>query len=183
MTTAGKLCALICAVCGTALHFAWAWMGRPRWLAPLLAVSESIWEHTKLLTVPVLGLLPLYGRLLGLSPDRVMGAGLEGLLWGIGAMVVGFCVWEGAVAPHNLWVGVGDFLLSVLVCWYRTEYLLATGGGFGRWQYWLAGIGVCLVLFTWSPPRLRIFRCPVTDRYGLKSKSPRTGAFVEKADQ
>ena len=55
MDHASKLCALLCAILGTLLHFFWSWLGRPRLAAPLLAVNESIFEHTKLLIVPVLG--------------------------------------------------------------------------------------------------------------------------------
>ena len=179
MDHASKLCALLCAILGTLLHFLWGWLGKPRLAAPLLAVNESIFEHTKLLIVPVLGLLPLYGSLLGLPPAAVMGPGLDGLLRGVAVMVLGFCFWVQSVGPHNLWVGIGDFLLSVLVCWHRIGALTVTGGGIRRWQPVLAAGLLCLPLFTWAPPRLRIFRCPMTGQYGLKSKSPRKEAFGE----
>ena len=38
---------------GTALHFLYAWSGQRSWAAVFSAVNESVWEHMKLLYVPL----------------------------------------------------------------------------------------------------------------------------------
>ena len=37
-----RLCAGLCVVLGTGLHFVFNWLGRPRWLAPLLAAAPAM---------------------------------------------------------------------------------------------------------------------------------------------
>ena len=38
---------------GTVLHFFYDWTGRAAWAMAFSAVNESVWEHMKLLYVPV----------------------------------------------------------------------------------------------------------------------------------
>ncbi|HVB45893.1 MAG TPA: DUF6512 family protein [Streptosporangiaceae bacterium] len=45
---------LMIVVAGTLLHFVYAWSGRTLAVGLLSPVNESVWEHTKLLVIPVL---------------------------------------------------------------------------------------------------------------------------------
>ena len=41
-------------IAGTLLHFVYGWSDRSLAMAPFAAVNESVWEHLKLLAVPML---------------------------------------------------------------------------------------------------------------------------------
>ena len=168
MKTTLMICSGICFVLGSLLHFAWGWLGKPRWLAPLLAVNESVWEHTKLLILPAIGLAPLEARLLGLPTEQVLGAVLPAVGAGAGAMVLFYYFWVGAIGPHGLLVGIGDFALSVAVCFRVTGLLLERGVGLPCPGPALGILMAGLILLTYYPPRLPIFQCGVTGRYGAE---------------
>ena len=162
-----RLCAGLCVVLGTGLHFVFNWLGRPRWLAPLLATNESVWEHTKLLTLPVLALVPLQSRLLGIPAGQLMGPNLVALAAGGFAMVALYYLWTGAIGGHNLWLGIGIFLAAVGVCYGVLASLLPLANPMPGWPAGLAVLAVCHLWFSYRPPRLPLFRDEVTGRYGL----------------
>ena len=62
-------------IAGTLLHFVYGWSDRSLAMAPFAAVNESVWEHLKLLAVPMLLFAVVeyfcYGRALpGFLPAR-----------------------------------------------------------------------------------------------------------------
>lgn len=168
MNRALYLCAALCTAAGTLLHFAFDRLGRPRWLAPLLAVNESVWEHTKLLTVPVLGLVPLQSRLLGLPAEALMGPTLAALGAGVSAMVLLYYFWVGGIGKNSLWLGVLLFFASTAVCYGTLAFLLNSGGTLWPWEPVLGALVLGYTVFTYAPPRIPLFRDGPTGRYGLE---------------
>ena len=44
---------LVTVLAGTGLHFLYGWTGGQAWAAGFSAVNESVWEHMKILYVPL----------------------------------------------------------------------------------------------------------------------------------
>lgn len=162
------VCGAIWMALGTVLHFAFDRLGRPWWLAPLMPVNESVWEHTKLLTVPVLLTVPLQSRLLAVPPRQLLEADLQALGAGLAAMVLLYYFWVGAIGPNSLWLGAGILGVSTAVCCGTLSVLLARGGTPLPWQMLLGALVVGYIFFTYAPPRLPLFRDSQTGTYGLE---------------
>ena len=104
---------------GTAQHFLYVPLGKPKWLAWLLPVSESPWEHYKLAFWPLGGALCLTGALAG--------TGLEAVLWAwMKAAVHGFCTMLGLYyfyrsalgVPHPmLWADIVNYYVTMICGW------------------------------------------------------------------
>lgn len=106
---------IIAAAIGTAAHFLYAPLGRPRWLAFLLPVSESPWEHAKLVFWPLLGTVAVLAYQEGQPWPAAITAGFAGAMHAIAAMLgLHYAVRFGlADGRPILWVDILTFFLSL----------------------------------------------------------------------
>ena len=146
---------------GSALHFAFDWVGGWRPMALLAAVNESIWEHLKLAFWP--GVAWTAGQRIA-SPDETVGIwpvkGVSLLVTAV--LIVTIFVSYTAVLGHNLLaLDIGTFVVAVtagqvLAAWMRirtprTRSLAWTGGVLLFAQI------AAYTLFTYFPPDAWIF--------------------------
>ncbi len=119
---------MMCAV-GNLQHFLYEGLGRPRALNWLLPVSESPWEHTKLMFWPLGAGLGLAARLTG------AGAGAFVQAWALSALH-GFCTMLGiyylyraalGVSRPVLWADIGNYFITMLCAWPMGLGALHTG--------------------------------------------------------
>ena len=106
---------VIAAAVGTVAHFLYAPLGKPRWLALFLPVSESPWEHAKLVFWPLLGAVGLLAYREGLAWPAAVTAGFVGAMHAIAAMLgLHYAVRFGfADGSPILWVDILTFFLSL----------------------------------------------------------------------
>lgn len=158
-------------IAGTLLHFVYGWSDRSLAMAPFAAVNESVWEHLKLLAVPMLLFAVVeyfcYGRALpGFLPART-----ASVLFGMAEIVVLFYTYVGIVGRNFLLADILVFCIGVAEAYLLGAYLLLSGlladGSMQR----AAFIALLLLIsslffFTFRPPHIGLFRDPVTGRYG-----------------
>ena len=151
------------AVVGTAAHFLYVPLGRPRWLVLFLPVSESPWEHAKLVFWPLLGAVALLAYREGHFWPAAVTAGFVGAMHGIAAMLgLHYAVRFGfAQGSPILWADILTFFLSL-----GSGYVIALGLLRAPVPAW-AGIlcGLCLLVlacfFQWgslNPPPQNVFQ-------------------------
>ena len=147
-------------VAGTLLHFCYDWSGRNRLVGLLAPVSESVWEHTKLLVVPVLvaGLAEAF-----LLPSRrlVAWATLAECVAGALAIPAIFYAYTGALGTGPvLWVDIGTFVAVVAAGqWLHLRVL--TGAVAPPAAVSVLGIVLLVgiyVAWTLAPPGLPLFQ-------------------------
>ena len=159
---------LFTAVAGTLLHFLYDWT-KAIPVALISAVNESIWEHMKLLYVPMLLFVLLQRRLFreaGFWQSKLMG-----FLLGLVLIPVIYYTYTGSLGVSADWFNIAIFFLAAAAV-FRTEAWLMR-----RKKRWRISGGVALalilllgalfVIFTFLPPRLPLFRDPVTGGYGI----------------
>lgn len=148
---------------GTIQHFLYRPLGSPRWLAPLLPVSESPWEHYKLAFWPLCAALGAAALCLGVSWQS----------WALAALLAcahAFCTMFGIFYFYVYGLGVGRPLLAADI----GGYYLTMGCGYALGLraltlYTAVWPGVCalalllaaaVLLARWSvaPPALPLFR-------------------------
>ena len=87
---------------GTVQHFLFVPLGRPRWLLWLLPVSESPWEHYKLVFWPLGGALCLTGVRAEAAPAAILWAWLHGAAHGFCTMMGIYCFYRMALGACAL---------------------------------------------------------------------------------
>lgn len=161
----------VCAA-GTALHFLYQWSGGSVAAAPFAAVNESVWEHMKLLFWPMQlwagaerAVLGGYSR--GFWPAKALG-----ILLGLALIPALYYTYTGALGVSVMWVDIAIFFVAAAAAFLAETRMLARdwrcrGGTRASALVLLLLLSAAFVLCTFVPPRVPLFRDPVTGFYGL----------------
>lgn len=157
---------------GTILHFLYDWSGKSLWIAPFSGVNESTFEHMKLLFWPML-LFALVECLLANKREAFWSVTLEGILVGLTLIPVLFYTYNGAIGKSPDWINIAIFFLSAALA-YLYIYLLerkapTTPLPPALSLLILSALALAFVLFTFYPPRIALFRDPLTGTFGIPS--------------
>ncbi len=148
-------------VAGTLLHFVYGWSGRNFLVGLVGPVNESVWEHTKLLVVPVVAAGMVEAVLLR-DVRRVAWATLVESILGALAIVAVFYTYTGALGTGPiLWIDITSFVLVVAGGqWLHLRVLLSSRLPVPPAMLSLPGLLALLVLYaiwTVTPPDLPVF--------------------------
>jgi hypothetical protein len=163
--------AFVAIVAGVMLHFAYDWSGGSRVVAAFAPVNESVWEHLKLVVVPV--------TLLGLAETgwvadrrRLWWAKLVEVLAAGTFIVAFFYTYTGAFGVSSVVaVDVLSFVVAVAGGQWPS-YRLTSATGLRRvppLALSVAGIALVTLAFgvlTFAPPHVPLFQETSTGSYG-----------------
>lgn len=149
---------VLTALVGSALHFGYDLCPSPL-VGLICPVSESVWEHLKLLYWPFLA----SGFLLNRKAQDAQAAwsGTLAALLFMPAFLLGiYYTLESGFAFTAGWLNIALYVLSLALGFWLMARLTKTGG-----FSWLCGVlviaaglyGAALILFTMAPPALPIF--------------------------
>ena len=160
-------------VIGSAMHFAFAALGRSPLVGIFAPVNESVWEHTKLIVWPTIlwwGLYLRFGRdRAEVDRGRWVSAMLVAVLTAIAVMFGTFYFYTGAFGVELLWVDILLLLVSVAAGQGLGLHLYRRGRGIGQRAAWVAAL-LLVVLFavvTFFPPKIPLFLDAPTGTYGI----------------
>ena len=155
------------------LHFAYKLTGGSTFVAIFAAANESVWEHVKILLIPyLLWSIPEYYIL---KPDkkRFISARAAGALTLMALTICFFFVYSGIWGSSVLWIDISAALLWLTAAQVTSMRVLC---GQNRCEelFPIAAAVLCLIVvmllcFTVSPPKIGLFRDPVTLLYGLET--------------
>lgn len=149
---------VLTALAGSALHFGFALCPSPL-VGLFCPVSESVWEHLKLLYWPFLAA----GFVLNRKAENAQAAWsgtLTGLLLMPAFLLGVYYTLESGFAFTAGWLNISLYVLSLALGFYLSAKLARSGA-----LSWLCGVlvilaglyGAALILFTMAPPPLPIF--------------------------
>lgn len=149
---------VLTALAGSALHFGFALCPSPL-VGLFCPVSESVWEHLKLLYWPFLAA----GFVLNRKAENAQAAWsgtLAGLLFMPVFLLGVYYTLESGFAFTAGWLNISLYVLSLALGFYLSAKLSRSGA-----LSWLCGVlvilaglyGAALILFTMAPPPLPIF--------------------------
>lgn len=155
---------IIVSILGSINHFLYEWSGNSAFIALFCPVSESTWEHLKLLYFPFLfvsiamyfikrpNLLPFfYYRWLSV---------ICGMLF----IVVSFYTYTGITGTHVLFIDLLIYFSSVFLTFYLTSYFrkckLKVPAQNVVFSLWIIA-ALCFFVFTCFPPEIALFLPPV----------------------
>ncbi len=156
---------------GTVLHFLYDWTGENIFIALFAAVSESTWEHMKLLFWPLF-LFALVQWPFYKSKLRFWTIKLGEILLGLLLIPVLFYTYNGAFGPSPAWVNIAIFYSTVALV-FLFEWLAFRKQSLKPVHRVLAFTGICFIgilfiVFTFLPPQFPLFQDPVTGSYGIQ---------------
>lgn len=152
-------------IAGTLLHFCYEWSGENPFVALFAPVSESVWEHLKLLFFPVLVYTLFEIIVLFKVSGSFLTARVLGVILGMFFILAAFFTYTGIIGRNFLAADILIFALSVFVTFLSSRYLevrcpslnLPLLANYAL----LLLIVTCFFSFTFSPPGLPMFQSPV----------------------
>ena len=161
---------LFTAAAGTLLHFLYDWT-KAIPVALISAVNESIWEHMKLLYMPML-LFALVQRR-HFREEGFWQSKLLGFLLGLTLIPVIYYTYTGSLGVSADWFNIAIFFIAAAAAFRLETWLLQRGQGIpipgGLALGLILLLGALFVIFTFVPWKLPLFQDPVTGLYGLQN--------------
>ncbi|MGN0592680.1 MAG: DUF6512 family protein [Ruminococcus sp.] len=149
-------------VLGTLLHFTHSWSGGNPFIGLFSAVSESVWEHLKLIFFPAASYALLLCPFARKKCPACLTAFAAAAICAMAVLTMLYYTYSGILGMDLSWVNIGLF--------YGCAALTAGLGihWSNRWQetgnLWglaiITAIAICFFRFTAVPPDLGIFSMP-----------------------
>ena len=161
---------LFTALGGVVLHFLYEWSGKALPVALFSAVNESIWEHMKLLYVPLTVFALFEARTLAQAYPAYWCAKLWGTLAGLVTIPLLYYTYTEALGLSADWFNIFIFFVAAAVTYALETHLLhhAPPCRYPRAAMAvLLGLWLIFILFTFLPPHLPLFQDPLTGSYGI----------------
>lgn len=146
---------------GVLLHFLYDWTNQSPLVAPFSAINESIWEHMKLLYVPMFLFAILERQFIGKNYQNFWCVKLIGTLLGLALIPMLYYTYTGISGMFFDWLNILIFFLSAAAA-YLLEFRLLVREKPICHRPMLALFVVCLigfafVILTYIPPQLPFF--------------------------
>ena len=153
-------------ITGTLLHFAYEWSNNNIIVAAFSAVNESIWEHLKLVFYPML-LMTIVGYLFfGKNISNYLTARVEGIIIAMSFIIVFFYTYTGILGTNYAILDIGSFFIAVLmgeIFAYKTINSKSKSNE-KLSVFVLIIILISFIIFTYSPPKIGLFKDPITNK-------------------
>lgn len=144
------------------LHFLYDLTGI-KFLGYFVPVSESVWEHLKLLFFPAIITSAVQYLLFGKEYMNFITAKTLGIFAGVFAIAASFYTYSGIIGKNFLIADILTYVLGVLV-YELLSYFIIKSGKFSSRQSLFAALVLIFIAsaafigFTYNPPQLAIFR-------------------------
>lgn len=154
-------------ILGTMSHFFYEWSKNNFIIGLFTPVSESVWEHMKLIFFPMLLYFLILLPKLGTAFPCFVSAFSSGILLGTLLIPVIYYTYTGILGYNTLPLDIGTFIISVIAAFYSVYRLTLSGKLQGYTHFLCAALwifGICFIVFTYDPGALNIFRLPSENR-------------------
>ena len=154
---------LFTSVLGTLNHFVYDWFGQNMLIGMFVPISESIWEHIKLLFFPMLlSIIYFHYRYRDEYPAFTI-ALLWGVLYGSLMIPVLYYTYTGIVGFHNSVIDIAIYYISVFAA-FSKAHMLYIAEKRPKNIFAPRLLVLCLFaafwVFTYFPPKLPLFAAP-----------------------
>ena len=155
---------------GTLLHFLYDWLDKALWIAPFSGVNESTWEHMKLLFWPMF-LFAIVQSFFFRKHKNFWCVKLRGILIGLVMIPVLFYTYNGVIGKSPDWVNIAIFFITAAISYIYETRLFNVKSTLCKSPKksfaLLCIIALMFVIFTFSTPKIEIFKDPTTGSFGI----------------
>ncbi len=152
-------------ILGTILHFTYDWSNQNAIVGAFSAITESTWEHLKLLFFPML-ITTIIGYFY-LKPKEeyknFLCAKTIGILSALAFVVVFFYTYTGIIGTNFAILDIGSFFVGVFLGEYMVYKLTNKISGCKNClaAFILIVLFICFIVFTYNAPQIGLFRDPL----------------------
>lgn len=161
----------VISITGTMLHFLFKYSGKSIFLAPFSAVNESVWEHLKIAVLPIMFWTFIEFITLKFRRDNLWTSLLVKIITAMLSITLLYYIYSLIYGTHNLVINLIIFYFSILIS-QILGYKVVTGRRVNikleeRSKYIVIFIFLLFIIFTFIPPKFKIFKDEVTSTYGV----------------
>lgn len=156
-------------ILGILLHFTFEWSNNNVLVGTFSPVNESVWEHLKLLFFPMLIstiILYFYARK---NISNYLCAKVIGIIFAISFTIIFFYTYTGIIGTNFAIIDIGSFFVAVILGQYVAYQKMQSKFSCNN----VIPIIILLILylsfliFTFFPPRIGLFKDPITGMFGI----------------
>ena len=165
-------CFLFTLVFGTLSHFLYQWSGSREWVGVFTAANESTWEHLKLLYFPMMLCTLCEYAAVGKQVPNFVFAKAVGLFCGLLAIVTVYYTYSGIIGRNFLAADILTFFIGVVTAHGLSFNMLLHGFCMAptcahSGKVIMTVMAAAFLTFTKCPPKIALFRDPITGRFGI----------------
>ena len=157
-------------ILGTMLHYTYKWSNKNPLVGAFSAVNESTWEHLKLLFFPMLiTTIVGYFYIAEFIPNFLC-AKTIGIIVAMLFTVIFFYTYTGILGRNYAVLNILTFIFSAILGEYVADKLM--------FSVFESNNNICIailtmlflsfIFFTFSPPKIGLFKDPLTGKYGIQ---------------
>lgn len=165
--------AIFAIILGTILHFTYTWSQYNSIIGLFSAVNESTWEHLKLLFFPMLiSTIIEYFSFQDTFPNFLCSKTI-GIITAMLFTVIFFYTYTGIIGTNYAFLNILTFISSVIIGEYIAYVLTINNFTFNK-TYCISILIMLTVLFfifTFTPPKINLFKDPINGSYGIQKNS------------
>ena len=165
--------AIFAIILGTILHFTYNWSKNNSIVGLFSAINESTWEHLKLLFYPML-ITAITGYFIFQDTfSNFLCSKTIGIIISMLFTVIFFYTYTGIIGTNYAFVNILTFILSVIIGEYLSYILTINNCTFSKifCISILILLTVSFFIFTFKPPKINLFKDPITNIYETKKDS------------
>lgn len=157
-------------IAGVILHFLFNWTNQNIIVASFAAVNESVFEHMKLLFVPMFLFSLVQSRYIGREYSNFWCVKLLGIVLGVVLIPVLYYTINGIFGMTPDWVNIAIYYIAAAVVYlaetwmFRKSSIICKSPVTALAILWL--IALVFVVWTFATPQIPLFKDPITGTYG-----------------
>jgi len=164
------LSTLFSLILGTLLHFSYNWSGNNIIVSLFSSVNESTWEHLKLAFFPMLISGTIGYFIFKDDFPNFLCSKAIGICIALAFTVIFFYTYTGILGTNYAFLNISSFVLAIVIGEYTTYKLILNNIPCNKINYSIILIllTIAFILFTFTPPRINLFKDPISNSYGIQ---------------
>ena len=155
---------------GILLHFTYNFSNNNFLVGSFSAVNESTWEHLKLLFFPLLIFSLLSFKFIKKKYSNYLCIKFKSILLGLMFIITFFYTYTGIIGENITLIDILSFFIAVFISHYYSYKNINNKCQKNLIYIIVSLLLISFILFTYNPPKINLFKDPVTNTYGIYRK-------------
>jgi uncharacterized MnhB-related membrane protein len=160
---------------GTLLHFVYKCTNQNKIVGLFSPVNESVWEHLKMLFVPMLLYSAVEYFAVGNQFPNFIAGKVIGAVYGMITILIIFYTYTGITGRHFLWADILAYFFGVWAAFAYCWQIISQSDAGSATQCVALIVAMVLIVsfavFTYYPPHIPLFLDPIHKVYGVPQKT------------
>ena len=156
-------------ILGTLFHFTYQLSGKNQIISIFSSINESTWEHLKLLYFPMLITIIIGYYFIKKDAPNFLCSKTIGILVSLAFTVIFFYTYAGILGKNIPIIDIFSFFIATILGEFIAYILMVNKFKCNNIIAItiLIIIFICFIVFNYFPPKIGLFKDPVTGKYGM----------------